>query len=496
MSSTCYEASSSFSLPGRESEFKAVLSFVSAHNSGKGRDVLFMCGACGCGKTSTIRQLMTYCSQYDKTLNTPKVFKNSRWLHLVCKGLSRVGFLTQLREFLVEYDLFFANKFFNIVYESYCMMTQSSGCSSVTNLSGKRQDVNSFLGMHVQLLKEQILSKTTKGRRPKHSDFSFVLALDEADSCDEIGNELMTSLVEACVRKDIAKRISLVLIANNKCLPFIPRSCRSNLVTELVFRAYSAPELKVGVLNYFQKQKGVVLSELLTASAIDFAVKVAINQYSADLRKVIDICAEAVNDVVQKRKVSERSQADEEKVNTRSVKKILEKRHKRPRIDDEIHTQTCESSSPTLSITLSKETQDKVITSTPCPPLISIGDLKSTIHDYQSVLDQIPTLTPYTRHTLQCCINIAKTTRSHSFLSTTIQEEFFKLIDKLRIPRPSQAFAAEALEDLRGMGLLSSKQNAMNKRSRSTTVSRMTTYTLSWSLEELETRLPDQFKHD
>lgn len=518
-------ATPSLPLEGREEEFSVIVNYIVDHIEGLRSDILFISGACGCGKTSTLLRVEAWLGQLPSTakslrecalgavdtsirsLNTPDGRSlplrvptspiNLKWCYINCSGLTREAAMDAIWA-SVSCDAAFAEMLLKHIREMLLAMG-GSGTAAKNIPSNKAGGSSAAAGMSqagetaldvffrrysvcANAKQDRVRSKAEKPSVPckifkgKYKPF-FAFALDEAEFTDPNSYPLLAAFSSAA--QEFGNRMSLILISNSRSLSFLPLNVSGRrAVTEVVFQGYSVEALKRACRAHFSEkflkegrmftemnaeasstrgrkpnastQRPLLLDDVLAPSALDYAVKTAVNLHSADLRKAIALCGNAISSASADSTAAPSCPSGATRPAAGG---------KRPREDE--HSVAC---APTTS------------------RKVTLQGMLSSIADLQSSLDQICTFPPYTRQLLKCFVDCVKRTNgaTYSFMPATLQAELWRKADELRIPKPSAASVIEALEDLRGMGFVAA--SATSTRSQKM-------YTLSWSLAELEPRL-------
>lgn len=223
--------------PERVAEARRLLQFVTSRLAAQHNDILYLCGNCGCGKTSTAQQLM----QVDFSASTSGA--RAPVFSLVnCADLSALDIATRL----------------------------------VHALQGTRHKVNTGAKVSLAELRSRLREAVTT---PRRLDRLCVLILDEVEAARPAG---ITEIRKFC---DLAlefgsSSVAIIIISNSKDLFNVnPRRLQS-----VTFQPYSAAQL-VAIA------KRDPSSAVIESSALQFAAKSCTATYHGDVRKMQSFCA-------------------------------------------------------------------------------------------------------------------------------------------------------------------------------------------------------------
>lgn len=339
-------------LIGREVEYEQIKSFLMSRLAMEHKQVLFLCGPCGAGKSTTVSQLLPHqedgvttigckvsvqvprnadlCSERcpvgtnNHTEETCRVVpRDLRPLHVNCTDLSASKLIDELvvkmryrqrqsdhldaKEALLRCtasggsEVSFSEKLDHIL-STLCFPFQP-GTNSRANTSARRS-------IRLSPASPSAACSATSGlmkewtRCPLH-----VLVLDEADSCKSV--VVLRNLFHLVHRCPLW--FGMICISNDRWLKFLPRDDALALeyVHTIAFGAYSADVLKeIGALavrdhNRGRKHLGPCDEEfdqstedksiMLAPAAASFAAKTAVLNFCGDARKVKELCRRAAD---------------------------------------------------------------------------------------------------------------------------------------------------------------------------------------------------------
>lgn len=307
------------SLVGREPEYDAVHRFIHERLLSSHCKSLFIFGACGCGKTSTILRAMRRVTHRpmacDKTAGGRRGTKRPRddTTNAPAGAVLSPAFAS-LQELLGKgrrVQCHYVNCADRVPQES-CDAIVSSFREAQPRMDAQSQQL---LG-HIEALPQRVGTSKRRGggsdatrrlsalssppdgtvesspakktavRAPLH-----VLALDEVEYMRSGGRGFLTAL--AALSVEYASQLALVFISNQRELVHVPHT----LLKELPFEAYSAHALErigaaiVDNADFTNKEREQVR---LSPGLISYIAKKAIHEFSGDVRQVSAMCRRLV----------------------------------------------------------------------------------------------------------------------------------------------------------------------------------------------------------
>lgn len=385
-------------LIGREREHEAIITFLTARISMRHAKVLFVCGPCGVGKTSTIRRVMMtpFSVQWIPLPEEHLTLAGSRprrdnTHYKMIEGLSsspegaaqQVWFRRSVRSFYVNCADIGAKE---LVEEMVRLVSfgqrQSKHIETISALlrsclssapsrqsSGRRNDdVDKQNGVPTAALTFTSLTSTPM----------LVFVLDEADYAKKATSLVLANLSRVALIHPLY--FALMFVSNSRELSFLS----STHIQALYFAAYEAEELrKIGEAVVAGHGKG---DAVLSKAAMEYSAKMTVQNHCGDARRITEYVTRAVEASVNHNK---KAALDKEPV-------AGEGRRKRGR---EVHNGDSSA-------------QPHVVSLTETVAVMKDG----TRPDAYQLVQEFPSLTTYI---LCCIIALAKRSATRSFLAKT-----------------------------------------------------------------------------
>jgi hypothetical protein len=248
---------------GRESQSREIIEYIGVAMKGEAvHRPLFVCGSCGCGKTST-------CFAVSRLTSDQIVAAGGEWpraprfFYLQCADTTAKALLQHVAGFLLQCEVPRGRTMRDLEADIDGALKASSAAATAATTTKRRG---------------------SSSRAAAAQSFSVIM-LDEVDAASHLRD--VVSRVVALARRH-AGALGLILISNRKYLSGID---------ETAYRTLLFPPYDAGTLAVIAAQAtGAIERTKVTASAIDVAAKTTVSQHGGDARKVIAISRTAAVD--------------------------------------------------------------------------------------------------------------------------------------------------------------------------------------------------------
>lgn len=255
--------------PDRQSEGARIATFVQERLAGAHNDILYVCGNCGCGKTSTVRQLEAHAlfakPANDDAKKTKKAssqavaapaMRQATMCYLNCGDLTATMVLEELQAAFARSE-----------------KRRGKASTATRSSSGHKSPL-------------EALRASVHGRvRDPNYERMWVLVLDEVETARPSGAAELKALVETCLAHGELS-VAVIIISNSKGLfAADPRRLRS-----ITFEPYTTAALTSIAARWAEQWAAA-----LAPATIAVAAKTVTATYNGDVRKMEALCLAATN---------------------------------------------------------------------------------------------------------------------------------------------------------------------------------------------------------